>query len=473
MKNKNHTNQKLIVLGFVFVFTVASVFNSCKLGTEPDKDTDGTEPQNVTITGTVLDKTTGSAIESAVVRIKYDSTETGVTSDNLGKFTKTISIIGSKELKVIASKEGFSSDTAKAFAIAGRETKVPTLKLARESITTPSGTAASVILYSQSVTKIGVKESGDVEIARITFQAQDSTGQPIDLSNSVTVNFTIGARPAGGEYIFPLFAKTDDNGRAPVNLVSGTKAGAVQLIAEINIASKIIRSKPVSITIHGGLPDAAHFSIAPQSFNFPGYNIFGLINPITAYVGDKYGNPVKPETAVYFTTTGGIIEGSILTSPQGMGTVKLISAEPRPEHPIWGKGFATITASTADETYATIKSNCIVLFSGVPAMMSISPTTFDIPNGGAQFFTYMVADQNGNPLAPGQNINVSVEGENISARGELNINLPDTHNKVWTQFSFLVADANDSLNVAKPVFIKIVTEGPNGKNGISITGTAR
>ncbi|MBU2444061.1 MAG: hypothetical protein KJ666_00615 [Bacteroidetes bacterium] len=473
MKNKNHTNQKLIILGFVFIFTVASIINSCKLGTEPDTDTDGTDPQNVIITGTVLDKTTGSAIESAVVRIKHDSIETGVTSDNLGKFTKTISIIGSKELTVIASKEGFSSDTVKAFAIAGRETKVPTLKLARQTLTTPSGSAASVILYSQSVTKIGVKESGDVEIARITFQVQDSTGQPIDLSNSVTVNFTIGARPAGGEYIFPLFAKTDDNGRAPVNLVSGTKAGAVQLIAEVSIGTKIIRSKPVSITIHGGLPDAAHFSIYPQSKNFPAYEIYGLTNPITAIVGDKYKNPVKPETAVYFTTTGGIIEGSILTNSLGRGTVTLTSAKPWPEHPTLGKGFATITASTADETYATIKAESIVLFSGAPTRMSISPTTFDIPNGGSQFFTYVVADQNGNPLAPGQNITVSVEGEYVNARGEVNINMPDTHSKAWTQFSFFVADTNDSLNVAKPVFIRVQTDGPNGTNAISITGVAR
>lgn len=471
MRTKIHTNQKLIILGFVFIFTLASIINSCKLSTEPEEDT--TQPQSVTISGTIIDKSTGSAIESAVVRIKYDSTEVGTTSDNVGKFTKQISIVGSKELTVIASKEGYSSDTAKAFAIAGRETKVPTLKLARESITTSTGTAASVILYSQSATKIGVKESGDVETARITFQVQDSTGQPIDLSKSVTVNFNIGARPDGGEYIFPLFVKTDDNGRAPVNLVSGTKSGAVQLIAEITIGTKIIRSKPVSITIHGGLPDAAHFSIYPQSKNFPAYEIHGLTNPITAIVGDKYKNPVKPETAVYFTTTGGIIEGSILTDPLGRGTVTLTSAKPWPEHSTLGKGFATITATTADETYATIKAESIVLFSGAPKTMSISPTTFDIPNGGSQFFTYVVADQNGNPLAPGQNITVSVEGENVNARGEVNINMPDTQSRTWTQFSFFVSDTNDSLNVPKPVFIRVQTDGANGANAISITGVAR
>jgi len=473
MATRFRTKQNLLTLGLCVVFISVSFINSCKLSTEPDTGTDGTEPQEVTITGTVIDNSSGNAIESAVIRIKYDSTETSTTTNNSGNFTKKISIVGSKELKVIASKEGYSSDTAKAFAIAGRETKVPTLKLSREAISTPTGKAASIILYSQSVTKIGVKESGDVEIAKITFQVQDSTGQPIDLTNSVTVNFQLGAKPDGGEYIFPLFAKTDNNGRASVNLVSGTKAGAIQIIAEVSIGTKIIRSKPVSISIHGGLPDAAHFSIAPASLNFPGFNISGIINPITAYVGDKYGNPVKPETAVYFTTTGGIIEGSILTNSSGNGSVNLFAADPRPIHPTLGAGFATITASTADETYATIKTNCLVLFSGVPATMSISPSSFDIPNGGSQYFTYVVGDQNGNPLAPGQNITVTVEGQDISARGELNINLPDTHSKAWTQFSFLVADSNDSLNVAKPVFIKVTTEGPNGKGGVSITGVAR
>lgn len=225
-----------------------------------------------------------------------------------------------------------------------------------------------------------------------------------------------GAKPDGGEFLDPIKVRTNEFGQVSTSLTSGTKAGVVQLIAEINLDGKIIKSRPVAIAIHGGLPESNHFSVAVARLNFPGYNIFGLTNSLTAYVGDRYGNPVRPETIVYFTTTGGIIEGSATTDVLGTGSVTLISAEPRPLHQIYGPGFATVTASTGDENNLTIKDSCLVLFSGYP-VLNISPTTFDIDNLGMQSFTYWVSDQNENPLASGTSIKVSIDGDNIKTFG--------------------------------------------------------
>ena len=198
----------------------------------------------------------------------------------------------------------------------------------------------------------------------------------------------------------------------------------------------------------------------------------GLTDVITAFVGDKYGNPVRSSTSVYFTTSGGIIEGSALTNQQGIGFVSLISADPRPTATNPGVGFATVTASTANDNSQTISTNTVVLFSGLP-QVSISPTTFNIANGGSQSFTYTVSDQNANPLAQGTSITVAVEGESVTSQGDLNISLPDTQSKSWTHFSFTVADAADTINVVKPVTITINTTGPNGGGKISISGTSR
>ena len=44
------------------------------------------------------------------------------------------------------------------------------------------------------------------------------------------------------------------------------------------------------------------------------------------YVGDKYSNPVRPGTSVYFETTHGIIEGSDLTDSLGRATVTLFNS---------------------------------------------------------------------------------------------------------------------------------------------------
>jgi hypothetical protein len=305
----------------------------------------------------------------------------------------------------------------------------------------------------------------------MVFEVQDSSGKPVDLAHSVEVSFRIGSGPGGGEFIYPPKARTDAKGRVTANIVSGTKAGVVQIVAESNVGSKTIRSLPVVIVIHGGLPDSAHFSIAPEKLNFPGYNVFGLRNKITAYVGDKYGNPVKPGTAVYFTTTGGIIEGSALTNEQGQGSVDLISAEPRPVHPVLGPGYAVITATTADENQRTIKAETIVLFSGIP-QITVEPATFDIPNLGSQVFNYTVSDQNGNPLAGGTTIRVTIDGKDIRALGDLDITIPDTRDRSWTRFSFAIQDTT-SDTVERPVLIRISASGPNGSATVNISGKVR
>jgi hypothetical protein len=205
--------------------------------------------------------------------------------------------------------------------------------------------------------------------------------------------------------------------------------------------------------------------------NFPGYNIFGLTDEIAAFVGDKYANPVRPETAVYFTSTGGIIQGSTLTDESGIGSVDLISAMPQPIHPTLGAGFATVTASTIDENSNTISRETIVLFSGIP-QISVTPTNFDIPNKGSQSFQYYVGDQNGNPLAGGTSVSVNIQGTDVEVAGDISFTIPDTQSPGWTQFGFVAYDTNDSVNV-KPAIIRISADGPNGAAFVTISGTSR
>ncbi len=440
----------------------------CKKSVEPEQQPEKT----VTLKGQVLESATASPIDSAVVKIAGVTPQLIAYTDSLGNYQISFKIEVETELKVIAFKEGYEPDTVDVLAIPGRSINVPNLLLKRVVPETPtSGEAASIVLVSQSAKNIGVRGSGSVETAQMTFEVQDSSGKPIDLAHSVEVSFRIGSGPGGGEFIYPPKVRTDSKGRVTANIVSGTKAGVVQVIAEAIAGGQTIRSLPVVIVIHGGLPDSAHFSIAPEKLNFPGYNIFGLTNRITAYVGDKYGNPVKPGTAVYFTTTGGIIEGSVLTNEQGQGSVNLISAEPRPIHPVLGPGYATITATTADENQKTIKAETIVLFSGYP-VISVDPTTFNIPNLGSQVFNYTVSDQNGNPLAGGTTITVSIDGKDIRALGDLNVVLPDTRDRSWTRFSFAIQDTTAD-DVERPVLIRISTTGPNGSATLNIQGKVR
>ena len=438
---------------FIFIALLSLIMVGCKKAVEPEAEK---QLKTVTLKGQVLESATNAPLQNAVVRVLGITPTLIAYTDSLGKYEFQFEIESEIEVQLVAFKEGYDPDTINVLVVPGRVVEVPAFMLQRVVSEVPtSGEPASIVLVSQSSKNIGVKGSGSVETAQMVFEVQDSSGKPVDLAHSVEVNFKIGSGPGGGEFVYPPKARTDSKGRVTVNIVSGTKAGVVQIVAESFIGTKVIRSLPVVIVIHGGLPDSAHFSIASEKLNFPGYNIFGLTNKITAYVGDKYGNPVKPGTAVYFTTTGGIIEGSVLTDDRGQGSVNLISAEPRPVHPILGPGYAVITATTADENQNTIKAETIVLFSGIP-QISIEPITFDIPNLGSQVFNYTVSDQNGNPLAGGTTITVSIDGKDVRALGDLNITLPDTRDRSWTRFSFAIQDTTADTT-QRPILIRIST----------------
>lgn len=461
---KNYLFQILAIL------LLTLTFQSCKLNNEPETPAGTT--QSASVSGEVVDNNTGDPVANAVIRIIGGTADVEAISDAAGKFSASVAISQSTNLTLIALKEGYQSDSTTVFATSGRTIEVPLFKLQKSSGTSlNSGNAGSIYLVSQSLPNIGVKESGSPETAILLFEVQDSSGVPLDLAHAVTVNFKLAVSPGGGEFITPLSAKTNASGRISLTLTSGLKAGVVQLIAEIKLSSKTITSKPVNISIHGGLPDQAHFSIAPAKFNIPGYNINGILDAITVYAGDKYSNPVKPNTSVYFTTTGGIIEGSAVTNTMGVGSVNLMSAEPRPFHAVYGKGFATVTATSADENYQTVSSQVVVLFSGLP-LLTISPMTVDIPYLGTQSFTYTVKDQNDNPLAGGTSVSVSVEGDKVKTAGETTVTIPDTQSKAWTQFSFSVTSSDTSKTV-RPVTISVKTTGPNGDNKIVLTGVAR
>lgn len=450
----------------ISVALVGLLFFAC------ESPNDNDEPNTVTLQGKVVDTQSGNPISNAVVRVINISPEITELTNAQGDFSIEFELEDSRTVQVIASKESYKSDTTEVIAVPDRTVDLPLLRLTPTDQTpVMSGNAASIVLMDQSTDHIGVRESGSNETARLTFQVQDSTGTPLDLDHAVEVRFGIGSGPGGGEFIFPPSQVTDDRGQAVVHVTSGTRAGVVQVIAEATVDTGIIRSKPIAIAIHGGLPNASHFSIAVEKVNFPGYNIYGLTNQMTAFVGDKYSNPVRPGTVVWFSTDGGIIEGSALTNLQGQASVSLISAAPKPNHPQLGPGFATVTATTIDENQDQIFADAIVLFSGVPTI-SIQPTSFNIPNLGSQAFVYIVSDQNNNPLAEGTSINVTVEGDDVEALGALDATLPDTQSPAWTTFSFIVFDTDSSMT-SRPVSIEISTSGPNGGAFLSIGGTAQ
>jgi hypothetical protein len=474
-KGFNMNNSLKFILSIVFASLL--IFSGCEVKESSPTDNEDIEGGSVTISGQVVESSSGDPINNALIKITDGVNENGGATNANGVFSVTLEIDKNKEVTIIVSLSGYSSDTSSVFATIDTEVQASLVQLKQLSGTgqTASGGAASIYLFQQSSESIGVKESGSIQTAQIIFEIQDSNGVHIDLDNQETVEFKIGNAPGGGEYLHPTSVVTNALGRASVTLNTGFISGVVQVIAEITDTNGTIRSKPVLIAIHGGLPDAGHFGVASALLNYPAWGKIGYEIDFTAYVGDKFTNPVRPNTAVYFETTSGIIEGSELTTDIGTATVKLLT-QPFPNYKVPGvyvnDGFFKVTARTANENYEPIETSTVRLQSGQTVISGVSPLTFDIPNGGSQNFQFYVSDGNDNPIASGNSISVSVTSGGITVAGDVSILMPDTQfdNK---QYYFTIADGDSDEEKIQTSSVTISSTGANGNASFSITGTSR
>ena len=419
----------LLLLGLLGLFSI-----SC--------DSTDDESGTVTLVGQVLDTETSEPIPGAFVRIlanpAFDENpdeDILVECDEEGRFSVEVKIDLTADVVLVASDDAYDQGRRTILAIADRTIEVPTFRLRRVVEEEPdSGTPSNILLLGVTNETIGVIESGSDEVSRVTFQVADSAGNPVTLDDQALVRFSLGQQPGGGEFIAPTEAPTDNSGSVTVNLSSGTRAGVVQVVAETDVTEpdgnqRTIRSKPVAVTIHGGLPDQTHFTVGPSQFNFPGLIAFGIKNPVSVVVGDKWSNPVRPGTSVHFESSHGVIEGSTQTDDEGGGTVNLISGNPFPTpgsvRPSLGIGV--VEAETAgnvdpdDNGQLRVSAFFPVLFSGFIAI-GIDPPTAIL----GQTYSLTVTDHLGNPLAPGTNILVRAEGTKVKAVGNTDIELDDT-----------------------------------------------
>lgn len=426
-----------------------------------------------TITSTLKENTRGYGIASRQIEFATNlgslSEPYGVTDEDGHVAVTLISSASSGMAVVTATYGNISSQTEVSFT---------------------SGQASNIVLVSVTACSIGVQGSGDNETSTITFEVRDDTGTPLDLSQQETVDFEIVGSSAGGEFVEPASDLTDATGRVQTTLNSGTVAKTVKVKAIIE--SLGIYSEAISIAIHGGPPDEDHFSVVPEYRNIAGWRTFGLQDAITAFVGDRYGNPVPEGTSIYFSTTGGIIEGSATTDAFGRASVSLITAAPLPvctaldpstgytsdisgycdfTTPKNGDGQAIVFAQTVDGLGIPIWTWTPVTFSGCSSILNVNPITFDIANGGSQAFTFSVHDLNGNPLTQGTKI--SVEASVGSVVGNVDETIPDTHSAGWTSFSFVLMDDDaGELEPAKTCILTIsVTSSSNGNASTIIVGT--
>jgi hypothetical protein len=421
---------------------------------------DATTLEPAVLNGVVTNAETDEPVAGALVQL-FDSARTRIfaetTSDAGGQFSFTIDLDSTATFRVAASISGFQA-AERTVTLRAEEVFTLSAPLALAPLDNggPGGPgeptepreARSITLADRTSQTIGVSGSGSVETSTLTFAVLDGRGEPLDEISSVLVRFRLLNQPsipgsAGAEFLFPDEAMSDEDGQASVTLTSGTTSGPVQVQAEIETPAGIIRSTPVVITIHGGLPDQDHFTVAPVQRNFHARTIYGIENVITVIVGDQYGNPVQPNTSIFFTTTHGVVEGSGATDALGRASAILQSADPLPNI----DGLGTITARTVGIGGSSVSKTTLVLFSG-PTVVELEFVGGDLDNGGEEYI-YRVTDDLGNPIVGGSTVSVTVEGEEIRTIGDTAVTIPDSRvpGEGITEFRFLVRKAaSDSEN---------------------------
>lgn len=406
-------------------------------------------------------------------------------SNQQGEYQLSIELsdeIQQKNVQILASKAGYESGSALITAKKGESVKVPDVTLKKIFVqdtsdidpNRKSGEAAHIEVYGSHSQHIYVMSSGLQETARINFIVRDSKGVPIDDDHQTMVYFKILEGPDGEEYLDPDSMLTE-NGLIYTVLNSGIVAGPVQIQASAtNDSGQSIYTFPIRIAIFGGLPDPIHFSVALKYLNIAGLKYLGILDEVTAFVGDKYSNPVAPGTVVYFSTDYGIVDGSAVTDEMGRATVNFISAYPQPPNPM-ESSFVHVTGWTYSDTMGqrVITDKARILLSDQTAPILVNPQSFNYGTTNTPVnFSYVISDIWGNPIVGGSKIEVNATDGDLF--GDINIEMLDTQysGPGTTNFNFTWAPGTNLESPQVYINIKVTTpEHGNGYRSINVIGT--
>ncbi|NOZ56487.1 MAG: hypothetical protein GXO73_06830 [Calditrichaeota bacterium] len=312
------------------------------------------------------------------------------------------------------------------------------------------------VLISCDPKSVGVKDSGRNQTLRITADVRDSRNNAV--ADGTYVRFEIVASPGGGETLSTTEPVPTVNGKAEVSFTSGIRSGAVRVRAVVTDSlgqplTPEVSSTATEFLIFAGPPyiedvndaSTSHLTVGAKPVNVYGWHVVNNTVQIVAVVGDKYNNPVPPGTAVYFTTTGGVISTYTgYTDEEGVATVTLHTGQPYPTveryyntffdpnlHTVIpgpvpdfdldgneNNGIARVLAVTegvdANGNSARVWAVCNVVFSGDITTFTVTTDRTVLHPGESATISIVLHDINGNPIVPGSTISAKASAGELS-----------------------------------------------------------
>lgn len=188
------------------------------------------------------------------------------------------------------------------------------------------GSISFVSAIPATIGIIGTGAVGGSESSTIVFKVLDTNGNPV---NNQAVDFSLSTA-TGGVSLNPINAQTNNQGLVQTVVNSGSVATTVRVNAMVSDSDPVISSQSSVLVISTGIPDQDSITLAFSNLNPRAWGVANVEVNVTALLADAFNNPAPDGTAVNFTTEGGSIEPSCLTSG-GQCSVLWRSQNPSPE----------------------------------------------------------------------------------------------------------------------------------------------
>ncbi|MBN1350198.1 hypothetical protein JXJ21_12360 [candidate division KSB1 bacterium] len=471
----------------------------------------------------------GASISRVRAEVKLTTTNVGVARQQL-TFATTLGTIQATE-----RTDSWGVSVVTFFADIQPGTATVTVALGTISKSTRIflfGNFPKTITLEASPNFIWVKGAGNVEQTIIRAVVLGVTGQPV--GSGFGVKFTIVNGPNGGELIEPSSVSSWEsavmrtvNGVAQAKILAGTKSGTVEIRAELvdppynDIYAQqpilVIRSGPAYMWIDQSDPNRviSHASLLVEA----GKQNVAFANPVekisvTAVFGDKYNNPIEQGTAVYFTTTGGIITSDGITNSLGQASATLQNCNPFPylktddpnqltarfisnpnNESVWldlsipdfegseiensmgngdkveNDGVAVLLAHTwgrnQNNEVVKVWAPALIVFSSQIHTFTVSTDKSTLDIGEYANISIRLYDIHGNPVAAGSNLYATTTKGELSER----ILMPDAGHYGYGATYFttqLTNNLNPISSVAGIAVVTIVLNSPNGSGKLTV-----
>jgi hypothetical protein len=211
--------------------------------------------------------------------------------------------IGTIPSTVVTGAGGTASFTYRAGLLPGAVVVKATADQSSSDLTLnlrPLPTVASLTVASE-LPEIQVRGGGGVDNVLITAKCFDALGDTIP--SGLVVEFSVMNGPRSGEELVNAVGgmyrtRTEDAGQARAVLVAGSVPG----IIEVAVTAGIV-TRTVQVGVAAGTASDLQLDAVDKILDF------WSETEVTAFVSDRYGNPVRDGVIVLFSVDKGVIEG--------------------------------------------------------------------------------------------------------------------------------------------------------------------